>query len=281
MLNPIPNNNMDIKIIFVGRSNDFNRGIIDWINTNFNLLCVFFIDQNNYKIRKIFSALIKRTKRLGVLHVFDELLFRLFYLIFIRPKDKYLWKKKLPLKFTSYPNIDCAIHSTDDIHAKYELDIIQNLKPDLILSVCTNTIFKKELFNIPKYGMFMLHEGITPEYKGLHTIIWSIIKRDYEYFGYTFFKIDENIDGGRILCQNAFSDAKDFGLCWGTGGHLALINGLAEVKDSILKLKLNNGNFQEISQLGRIHNIYSWVTLSEFFKLFILRNFFKKFHLDL
>jgi hypothetical protein len=270
------NSNKDIRIVFVGRNNDFNNGIIDWINTNFNLLDVFFIDQNNYKIHKIFKTLIKRTKKLGVLHVLDELLFRLFYLVFIRPKDKYLWKKKLPQKFTCYPNVECATHSTDDIHAKDELELIRNLKPDLILSVCTNTIFKKELFNIPKYGMFMLHEGITPEYKGLHTIIWSILKNEYKYFGYTFYKIDENIDGGRILCQNTFPDAKDFGLCWGTGGHLALINGLTEVKNSILKLMLNNGNFQEVSQLGRIQNIYSWVTFSEFFKFFISKKFLLK-----
>ena len=123
----------------------------------------------------------------------------------------------------------------------------------------------------------MLHEGITPEYRGLHTIIWSIIKSEYEYYGYTFFKIDENIDGGRILCQNTFSNAKDFGLCWGTGGNFALINGLADVKNSIIELKFNNGNFQEVSELGRMHNIYSWVTFSEFFKLFILKKLFEKF----
>ena len=93
MLNLIVNNNKDIKIVFVGRNNDFNRGIIDWINANFNLLYVFFIDQNNYKINKIFNTLIKRTKRLGVFHVIDELLFRLFYLIFIIPKDKSVEKE--------------------------------------------------------------------------------------------------------------------------------------------------------------------------------------------
>ena len=275
MLNLIDNNNKNIKIIFVGRNNDFNRGIIEWINNNFNLLYVFFIDQNNYKIHRIFKKLKKRIKRLGVLRVIDELLFRLFYLIFIQPKDKYLWKKKLPQEFTCYPTIECATHSTDDIHSKYELGIIKNLRPDLIFSVCTNTLFKKELFNIPQYGMFMLHEGITPEYKGLHTIIWSILKNEYEYFGYTFFKIDESIDGGAILCQNTFSDAKNFGLCWGTGGHLALISGLREVKNAIIKLKLNNGSFQEVSQTGRKHNMYTWVTFTEFIKLFILKNFSK------
>lgn len=265
------NNNEEIKIVFVGRDNDFNRGIIKWLNNNFKLLYVYFIDKNSHKIHTIFKILIKRINRLGLFHVLDELLFRLFYFLFIRLKDKHLWIKKLPKQFTAGINVECANHSTDNIHGKMELDKIRNLKPDIIFSVCTNTIFKKELFNIPKYGMFMLHEGITPEYKGLHTIIWSILKKEYKYFGYTFLKIDERLDGGSILCQNSFPDAREFGLCWGTGGHLALLHGLPDVKNSIKKLKLNNGNFQEVSQLGRIQNIYSWVTFSEFFKLFILK----------
>ena len=217
------------------------------------------------------SILKKRAKRYGILRVFDELLFRGFYRLRYVKREGQLWSTIMPKQLRMVSTVDKPFYFCDDIHKDYWLKKIEQIEPHIIFGVCMHTIFKPKLFNIPKFGFFMLHEGITPEYRGLHTATWALLQREPEFIGYTLLKINEGIDSGAILCQGVYPDADKFGFCSGFIGHSALVYGLPEMKNALDKLYLNKGIFQEVSQKGRISKNYSWVSLSDYVRLKVFR----------
>ena len=257
----------EMKVVFVGRRTGVNTGIIKWLDENYTLCAVFFVEEDWSSRKARIKEVRRRVKRLGVLRVFDELLFCGFYSLWYGRREGQLWSTKLPEQFRMTSTIDKPCYSCDDIHKAYWLKKIKELAPDIIFGVCTRTIFKPNLFNIPKSGMFMLHEGITPEYRGLHTAGWALLQGEPEYMGYSLLKIDEGIDSGRILCQGVYPDADKFGFYWRFVGHLALVHGLPDMKNALDALYLQKGTFQEVSQVGRTSRNYSWISFSDFVRL--------------
>ena len=104
----------------------------------------------------------KRIRRLGLLRTLDELLFFGFYTLRYGKKENRLWTTQLTEQFGTNSTIDKPCYSCDNIHKAPWLKKIKEIAPDIILGTCTRTIFKSKLFKIPKFGMFVMHEGITP-----------------------------------------------------------------------------------------------------------------------
>ncbi len=256
-----------MRVVFVGRRNAFDWGIIRWLDKNYTLDAAFFIEEDRFHFKTRVKKLRKRAKRLGITRVADELLFRAFCRLRYGSRQNRLFSTLIPEQFVSESTVDIPCHYCDSIHKEKWLSKIREMRPDVIFSVCTHTIFKKKLFRIPRYGLLMLHEGITPEYRGLSTPGWALLKREYEYVGYTLLKIDDGIDSGPILCQGTYPDADKFGFCYGFVGHAALVHGLPEMKRAMDTMYINDGRFDEVSQAGRISNNYSWIPFSAYLRL--------------
>jgi methionyl-tRNA formyltransferase len=257
----------EMKVVFVGRRNAFNMGIVDWLDEHYSFCAAFFIEEDRRSLRARIRKIMERTKRRGIPRAVDELLFQGFYRLLYGLKEKFLWSARMPVRFRNISTVAKPCYSCDDIHRDYWLQKLRDIAPDIIFGVCTHTIFKPSLFTIPKFGMFMLHEGITPEYRGLHTPAWALLQQEPEYIGYTLLKIDEGIDSGPILCQGRCPDVARFGFCWSFIGHMALVYGLPDIKKALDTLLIQGGIFQEIPQSGRVGKNYSWVPLSDYIRL--------------
>ena len=81
----------------------------------------------------------------------------------IRPYWKSNGRKFEDLKFKEM--------SSDNVNKKEVIDFLNEVKPDIIFAMCVNDFFGKKIRAIPKYGGFIWHEGLTPEYKGLYCSI--------------------------------------------------------------------------------------------------------------
>ena len=75
---------------------------------------------------------------------------------------------------------------------------------DLEKALCVSfrNIFNKNFLNINK-SIFNLHLSMLPKYRGPSPIENTILNSD-NFFGYTIFKINEEIDAGPILYQKKF-----------------------------------------------------------------------------
>ena len=86
------------------------------------------------------------------------------------------------------------------INHKDSLAIIEDLKPDLMVSIAGNQIFKKRLLSIPPKGTINLHTALLPKYRGLMPTFW-VLKHNEKETGVSVFFVDEGIDSGPIVVQ--------------------------------------------------------------------------------
>jgi methionyl-tRNA formyltransferase len=78
---------------------------------------------------------------------------------------------------------------------------LKDLQADLFVVVAFRML-PEEVWNMPAFGTINLHASLLPNYRGAAPINWAIINGDIET-GVTTFFIDEAIDSGKIIAQEA------------------------------------------------------------------------------
>jgi methionyl-tRNA formyltransferase len=86
------------------------------------------------------------------------------------------------------------------INSKINLKTIKALKPDLLVSILGNQIFKKKLLDLAPKGCINLHTALLPKYRGLMPTFW-VLKNNEKHTGVSVFFVDEGIDSGPIIVQ--------------------------------------------------------------------------------
>lgn len=121
---------------------------------------------------------------------------------FIYYSLKFIYSKVFKQSINSFllekniPNI----HLNNSINSKLSIETIKSYKPDLLVSILGNQIFKKELLNIAPKGCINLHTALLPKYRGLMPTFW-VMKNNEKYTGVSVFFVDEGIDSGPIIVQ--------------------------------------------------------------------------------
>ena len=75
--------------------------------------------------------------------------------------------------------------------------MIRNWAPDIIVSARFSLIFKSNIEQIPRLGIFNIHPGALPGYAGLCAPLRGLLHGD-ERLGCTLHKVDDGIDTGPI-----------------------------------------------------------------------------------
>ena len=96
-------------------------------------------------------------------------------------------------------NIPC-ISLNKSINSNQSLSRLSEFKPDLIVSIAGNEIFKTPLINLAPSGCLNLHTALLPKYRGLMPSFW-VLKNNEKVTGVSVFFVDEGIDSGEIISQ--------------------------------------------------------------------------------
>jgi methionyl-tRNA formyltransferase len=86
------------------------------------------------------------------------------------------------------------------VNSPESLELIRAQRPDLLVSIAGNQIFKKKLRNLAPNGCLNLHTALLPKYRGLMPSFW-VLKNGEEETGVSVFFMDEGIDNGPIIVQ--------------------------------------------------------------------------------
>ena len=84
-----------------------------------------------------------------------------------------------------------------------EVELLQNLSPDIIIMCGWRQVLKKEILDIPRYGMVGFHPTLLPFGRGPSPIINSILN-GVRQTGVTMFYVSEGKDDGDIIGQEKF-----------------------------------------------------------------------------
>ncbi len=87
-----------------------------------------------------------------------------------------------------------------DINSKESIEWFRSLRPDVIFCFGWSSLIKKELLNLPDFGVVGFHPSLLPMNRGRHPIIWALAL-GLDKTGSTFFVMDEDADSGDILSQ--------------------------------------------------------------------------------
>jgi methionyl-tRNA formyltransferase len=93
-----------------------------------------------------------------------------------------------------------------NINGPESLAHIRSLAPDVVISLASNQIFRKDLLALPPLGCLNLHTAKLPKYRGLMPLFWALSNNEPE-IGVSVFKMDAGIDTGPILRQTTFPTA--------------------------------------------------------------------------
>ncbi|GAB4018818.1 hypothetical protein GCM10028808_54620 [Spirosoma migulaei] len=132
------------------------------------------------------------------------------------------------------------IHIEGNINKDENLEKLREYKPDLLVSIAGNQIFKQKLLDVATYGCINLHTALLPKYRGLMPSFW-VLKNGETHTGVSVFFVDEGIDSGPILVQDK--------LAIGTMSQAELIDVTKKMgMDAILKSidKIHSGTYKLI-----------------------------------
>lgn len=101
------------------------------------------------------------------------------------------------------PSLDDKIKmlaEENNIKISCELSDVFLWEPECIIMISYGKLLPEEIIN--KYEVINVHYGLLPKYRGLHTVAWALINGEKE-IGYTVHLVNDKIDGGDIIFQQA------------------------------------------------------------------------------
>ncbi len=93
------------------------------------------------------------------------------------------------------------------------VEILEKIKPDLVVVVAYGKILPDEFLSYPKYGCINVHASILPKYRGASPIHYAVLNGD-KITGVTVQQMDSGVDTGDILnikeCEIGINDTTEY-----------------------------------------------------------------------
>ncbi|MFP4487579.1 MAG: methionyl-tRNA formyltransferase [Campylobacterales bacterium] len=99
---------------------------------------------------------------------------------------------------------DIPVIKPTDVNSDNVLNFIKNVEADILLSIMYNQIFKKQIVSYfgTRLGIVNIHYAPLPKYCGFWPEMWAIWN-DEKKFGFTYHYVDEGVDTGKVIYQEA------------------------------------------------------------------------------
>ena len=108
-------------------------------------------------------------------------------------------QKTLPTPIFQLANSELGLRciESNDINATETVNLIQELKPDIILIIAFGQRIGPELLSLPDTHVINLHASLLPKYRGAAPINWAILNGETES-GLTIFSLTKAWDAGAV-----------------------------------------------------------------------------------
>jgi hypothetical protein len=154
----------------------------------------------------------RELRRVGLLKFLDVLAFRAWSRACLSRRDR-AWKDAAlarlraayPADLSAVPRL--VVSSPNSAEARA---FLARLQPDLAIARC-KVILRREIYELPRTGTFVLHPGICPEYRNAHGCFWALANRDLDRVGMTLLRVDDGIDTGPVYLHGtcAFDERRE------------------------------------------------------------------------
>ncbi|MBI3860367.1 MAG: formyl transferase [Planctomycetia bacterium] len=184
-----------VLICHTGASLD-TEGMARWLSSFTDLAGLIILHGTT---RQMWGRLRREMRRTGALRSLDVLAFRLYYKLALERGDRHWESRRLAELCSRYaPLTDktTVIHATSPNSPEVQ-SFLRGAAPDLMIARC-KMLLKRDVFEIPRLGTFVMHPGVCPEYRNSHGCFWALAQSDLQKVGMTLLKIDAGVDTGPI-----------------------------------------------------------------------------------
>jgi hypothetical protein len=255
-----------LKAVFIGSRWPFDEILVHWLAQRTDLVGVVWTEtspwQKTWRSRLAFAR--RRSRRYGLLKVLDETLFYLHYHRFVKRRDGHDLDRHVMGPYYEQHGIPTWTGSSifaASVNAPEVRDFLGQCRPDMAFAMCINEYFGKELRSAVRLGIFLWHEGITPEYKGLYSPFWAVHNLDFARVGYTLLRMDDSYDGGAVFVQGPAVAIDPLRHGPGYLGHKAIMDSLPAVEGFLKELEA--GTATPIDRSGARPQYYTYPGLSD------------------
>lgn len=258
-----------LRCVFIGSKNDFDENLIHWLSQRTEIAGVVWTKsamwQHSLKGKINFAR--RRKKQKGIIKTVDEILFYLYFHQFLERKSYKSFENEVIFPYRLSSNFQYwkgnSIES-ENVNDDATLNFLKDCIPDIVFAMCVNDYFGKKILKIPKLGVYLWHEGITPEYRGLYSPFWAIHNLDFKNVGYTLLKMDSKIDAGQIYVQGRSKEFDPFRQTHSYIGHKAIWDSLVDVDNFLLKLE--SGDAKPIIRTDSQDGYYTYPGITDFIR---------------
>lgn len=255
-----------LRTVFIGSRNEFDELLVDWLAKRTDLRGVVWTSSTAWQrsLRGKIEFARRRARRHGLRKALDEAAFYLVFHRLLKRRDDEELRARV---IDPYPSQDGkptwrgdAIQASD-VNAPEVLAFLRDREPDLALAMCITNYFDDEIRSIPRHGVFLWHEGYTPEYKGLYSPFWAAYNLDFDRIGYTLLRMSEDYDAGEVFVQGTARevDPRRHGHLY--MGHKAIWDSLPAVERFLGELE--RGDARAIDRAGAKSRMYTYPGLTD------------------
>ena len=172
-------------------------GMARWIASWGTLAGIVVIREPAAVLRR---RLRREWRRVGTWRLLDVLAFRTYYRLIHARRDAAWATARLAEMHRTWPEVPAETPRLEVASpgSRESQAFIEAADPDLMIALCKN-ILPERIFSIPRFGTFVLHPGICPEYRNAHGCFWALASDDMAHIGMTLLRIDKGVDTGPIF----------------------------------------------------------------------------------
>jgi len=157
------------------------------------------------KLKKGKSALGKYLSKIGyqfALTLYFQWLVQKAIMLGLRIFPFFAHSSLIPCSIIAKRN-NIEIFNCENINTPEAAEFVKKHQPDIIISAYFSQIIEKEVLDLPPQGVWNIHPGYLPKYRGALSYFW-VLRNNEKKAGVTIHRMDEGIDTGGILARREF-----------------------------------------------------------------------------
>lgn len=233
-----------------------------WLHASTDLLGIIRIHDSR---RTLWKRVKREWKRSGTLGMLDVLAYRIYYRLFVSSGDDQWAERRLTELRARWPAVppDIPVLDVANPASRECEEFLKAHRPDAMVALCKH-ILPPRIFEIPRAGTFILHDGIAPEYRNAHGCFWAMAKGEFDKVGLTVLRADRGVDTGPIFGHFSYPyDAR-------RETHVVIANRvLLDNLDAVAELigRAVRGEAEPVSVEGRASGVWGQPHLTDYLAL--------------
>jgi hypothetical protein len=210
------------------------------------------------------ALLRRRLSRHGLFRVVNELLFQVYYRIFLRGRDERL-RRLLDLgasqaRATLATRVD--IFDVDSLNSPESQALLRRLAPDLVV-MASRELIRPDVLKLARLGFIGCHPGILPDFRGAYASFWAMYEGRPDKIGLSVYLATAGIDTGPLIAERVVPPR--FGVQhFKVESERLILEGTTELLGAIEQAE--RGTLKTYTKPDTAGPLYSLVGLTDYFK---------------